>query len=75
MEDEAARMQERVDELGEQAQDADKKADIPREHAEPDKPGEPLGAVGGDRADEDSTDDASAGAGDDRDEAASAERP
>jgi hypothetical protein len=51
MEDEAGRMQERVDALGEHAQDAEKKAQVTREQAEPDTD-VPLGAVGGDPSDE-----------------------
>lgn len=61
MAEEADRMQARLDELEEHAGAAAKKAEVTREHADPDAD-EPLGDVAGDATDAARTDDDPSGA-------------
>ncbi len=72
MQDEAGRMQERVDELGEHADAAEKKAQLTREHSDLDAE-EPV--VADDPDDEASTDEDAEGAEDDGPEGAEDDGP
>ncbi len=67
MQDEAGRMQKRVDELGEDADAAESKAQVTREHSAPDAPGEPLGAAARDATEESGTDEDPEGENEDLD--------
>ncbi len=64
MADDADRMQERVDQLGDHVDEAAKKAQDTRAHADPDADG-PLGEVAGDRDDTESDENDPSGAVDD----------
>jgi hypothetical protein len=65
MGEQAERMDERLDELGDHIREAAKKAEVTRAHADPDRSDEPLGDVAGDWHDTAPTEDDPAGAIDD----------